>query len=129
MKNNYDNRNMTGTLKRIKEQFNQCSPLLLALGDTVRQDILMILSERLDTGMNVTDITARTNLSRPAVSHHLKILKNAGFLDSKKERTQVYYFITMREPFAKLKDLIMQLDSIEAKIELQHPRAAANKRR
>ena len=60
------NEDIIESLDFIRKQFKQCSPALLALGDTVRQDILMILTECLDGGMNVTDITARTNLSRPA---------------------------------------------------------------
>ena len=62
--------------------------------------------------MNVTDITARTNLSRPAVSHHLKILKTAGFVDSVKDGTQVYYFITLSESFIRLKELVAKLDKL-----------------
>ncbi len=96
----------------IRKQFKQCSPALLALGDAVRQDILMILSECLDEGMNVMDITARTNLSRPAVSHHLKILKTAGFVGSIKIGTQVYYFITLKESFSRLKELVAMLDKL-----------------
>ncbi len=106
-------------LAQVREQFRQCSYSLFVIGDSVRQDILVLLSERLDTGMNVTEITANIDLSRPAVSHHLKVLKDAGFVTSVKKGTQVFYFIDMAMPFAKLKELVVSLDKITAKIKAQ----------
>ena len=44
-------------------------------------------------GSRVLDITARTNLSRPAVSHHLRILKDAGIVKMRKEGTRTYYYL------------------------------------
>lgn len=37
-------------------------------------------------------ITRKTNLSRPAVSHHLGILKDAGLIDVRREDTKNYYY-------------------------------------
>ena len=51
--------------------------VLIALGDQTRQDILVALSgERL----NVGQLAERFPLSRPAVSHQLKVLADAGLL-------------------------------------------------
>lgn len=59
-----------------------------ALGDPVRVSILKALCcERLCVG----DIVARVNLSQPAVSHHLRILREAGLVKAEKEGTTVYY--------------------------------------
>src|SRR2546422_10271219 len=53
------------------------SRFLVALGDPIRQGIVMALSrERL----NVGQLAARFPLSRPAMSHHLKVLADAGLL-------------------------------------------------
>jgi DNA-binding transcriptional ArsR family regulator len=50
---------------------------LSALGDPTRQQIMMLLSrERL----NVGELSNRFQLSRPAVSHQLKVLADAGLL-------------------------------------------------
>ena len=50
---------------------------LVALGDPTRQQIVMVLSrERL----NVGELADRFPLSRPAMSHHLKVLADAGLL-------------------------------------------------
>src|SRR5262245_21420810 len=64
------------------------SRFLTALGDPFRQRIVMILSrERL----NVGDLTERFHLSRPAVSHHLKVLSDAGLLlQERAGRERVY---------------------------------------
>lgn len=43
-------------------------------------------------GARVGAITEKTNLSRPAVSHHIKILKDAGILKMRKEGTRNYYY-------------------------------------
>lgn len=43
-------------------------------------------------GVRVGEITQRTHLSRPAVSHHLHILKDAGLIKMRKEGTKNYYY-------------------------------------
>lgn len=43
-------------------------------------------------GVRVGEITERTNLSRPAVSHHLRILKDAGLIAMRREGTKNYYY-------------------------------------
>ncbi len=59
-----------------------------ALGDPVRVSILKALCcERLSVG----DIVTRVKLSQPAVSHHLRILREAGLVTTAKEGTTVYY--------------------------------------
>jgi len=59
-----------------------------ALGDPVRVSILKALCcERLCVG----DIVARVNLSQPAVSHHLRVLREAGLVTAEKEGTTVFY--------------------------------------
>jgi DNA-binding transcriptional ArsR family regulator len=61
---------------------------LIALGDPTRQRILMILSrERL----NVGGLADRFRLSRPALSHHLKVLVHAQLLVQERDgRERVY---------------------------------------
>jgi len=61
---------------------------LVALGDPIRQGIVMALSrERL----NVGQLAGRFPLSRPAMSHHLKVLADAGLLVRERQgRERVY---------------------------------------
>lgn len=52
-------------------------------------------------------ITERTNLSRPAVSHHLQIMKNAGIVKMRREGTKnYYYFDPEMEAFEHLIDTL-----------------------
>ena len=60
--------------------------------------------------MNVNEITCRTSLSRPAISHHLKILKQAGLVDIRQEGTANYYYLTLRRPNQILMELGYRLN-------------------
>lgn len=61
---------------------------LVALGDPTRQQILMLLSQH---GLNVSELTERFPISRPAMSHQLKILCDAGLLiQERRGRERVY---------------------------------------
>lgn len=64
------------------------SRFLIALGDPTRQEILLALSrERLNVGA----LSERFPLSRPAMSHHLKVLTAAGVLACERDgRERVY---------------------------------------
>ena len=86
--------------------FEECIPLFIALGDRTRLTILQCLFETQTTGesripgLNVNEITDRTSLSRPAVSHHLKILKDTGLIDVLKKGVCNYYYLTNKSSAA-----------------------------
>lgn len=80
-------------LKQLSEDFSACREMLTALGDENRQHLLLIMLEGPCFGSRVIDIAKRTHLSRPAVSHHIKILKDAGIIRSRKEGTMIYYYL------------------------------------
>ena len=63
-------------------------------------------------GLNVREITERTSLSRPAVSHHLKILKTAGLIDVHREGTCNYYYLSIEDSTRKLMQLGHLLESV-----------------
>ena len=46
------------------------------------------------SGIRVNEIAERAHLTRPSVSHHLQILKEAGIVDMRKEGTKNYYYIS-----------------------------------
>lgn len=73
--------------------FDKSRKLLTALGDESRQHLILTMMKMGDcTGVRVVDIAERSNLSRPAISHHLQIMKDAGLLKSRKEGTKIYYY-------------------------------------
>ena len=77
----------------LAEEFAQCRNILLALGDENRQHLILeMLKMNQCGGVRVGAITEKTHLSRPAVSHHLRILKDAGLLKVRREGTKNYYY-------------------------------------
>ena len=78
-------------MRAIPNEWCNISKVFTALGDEHRQRILLTF----DAGerLNVGQIVAVSTLSRSAVSHHLKILREAGVLDSVKEGKEVYFWI------------------------------------
>lgn len=80
-------------IEELAEDFENCRKVLVALGDENRQHLILEMMKMEDCfGARVGDITERTHLSRPAVSHHLQILKEAGILKVRKEATKNYYY-------------------------------------
>lgn len=80
-------------IDELASDFEKCRKLLLAFGDENRQHmILEMMKMGKCSGVRVNEITERTHLSRPAVSHHLQILKNAGILKMRREGTKNYYY-------------------------------------
>lgn len=77
--------------RQIPDPWRNMSRVFTALGDEHRQRILLTFDrgERLNVGQLVSVST----LSRSAVSHHLKILRDAGVLESRKEGKEVYFWI------------------------------------
>lgn len=67
------------------------SKVFTALGDEHRQRILLLFEpgERL----NVGQIADESTLTRSTVSHHLKVLREAGVLKSEKIGKEVWYWI------------------------------------
>jgi ArsR family transcriptional regulator, arsenate/arsenite/antimonite-responsive transcriptional repressor len=66
--------------------------LLLALANPVRQRILKILSKHEDT-LAVEQLVDSFDLCQPTISHHLRILYDAGLLKRRKHRLYTYYSV------------------------------------
>ena len=126
----------------LKQHFHTCMPLFIALGDEIRLSIIEALTDEALTGrtrakdadtglpdsidepqaflpaqsrphgLNVREITERTSLSRPAVSHHLKILKTAGLIDVHREGTCNYYYLSIEDSTRKLMQLGHLLETV-----------------
>ena len=58
------------------------------LGDPSRLRIFWVLCHCEEC---VTDIAAATAMTSPAVSHHLRLLKNAGLISSRRNGKEMYY--------------------------------------
>lgn len=87
--------------------FKNCQGLIGALGDETRQQILVALLEAEQCGLRVGEITALTHLSRPAVSHHLKILRDARIIALRRSGTMNFYHIAPDiEQWSQFKQLV-----------------------
>ncbi|MET9481571.1 metalloregulator ArsR/SmtB family transcription factor [Streptomyces sp. NPDC006638] len=62
-----------------------------ALGDPVRLRLLSMIASRAGGEICVCDLTPAFELSQPTISHHLKLLRQAGLIDSERRGTWVYY--------------------------------------
>jgi len=93
----------------IKTDFMKCRKTLIAIGDENRQNIILVLMGTSCTGLRVGEITARTHLSRPAVSHHLRVLLDCGLVSVDKQGTKNYYSLKIDENFLSLYYLIKHI--------------------
>lgn len=94
-------------LQKIMAGFQECQNAFTAIGDETRQLILLVLLENDLNGIRVGKIAEKTHLTRPSVSHHLKILKETGIVAVRKEGTKNYYYITLDETqWKNIADLI-----------------------
>ncbi len=93
-------------------QFKNCSPIFIALGDATRQKILIDLAEAGTEGINVAQLSGKSILSRPAISHHLKVLKDSGIIEPVKKGTQIFYKLCLEKKLADIKVLIQMVENI-----------------
>lgn len=84
-------------IKQIITGFRECRNAFTAIGDETRQLILLALLESDLSGIRVGEIAGKTHLTRPSVSHHLRILKEAGIVAMRREGTKNYYFLSVDE--------------------------------
>ena len=90
----------------LAEEFRGLQGLFAALGDETRQRIFLALLESEQLGLRVRELTERTHLSRPAVSHHLRILREADAVRMHREGTRNYYYPNVdTEQWKKLRNL------------------------
>lgn len=84
---------MENKIGELEKGFSFCAKILTALGDETRQHLILEMMKMGKCGgVRVGDIAEKTNLSRPSVSHHLQILKNAGIVKMRKDGTKNYYY-------------------------------------
>jgi DNA-binding transcriptional ArsR family regulator len=73
----------------LPEGWTRFAQFFSALGDPTRQKILLVFEPNEEICVN--EIARLFKLSRPAISHHLKVLRNAELLKCEKRGKEVYY--------------------------------------
>ena len=101
-------------VENISKEFAECSKFLTAIGDETRQHMLLeMMKMKKCTGVRVGEITKKTNLSRPAVSRHLAIMKNAGIVKMRKEGTMNFYYLDVEaKTIRKLIDTLSHVEDV-----------------
>ena len=114
---NFDERidDMGQTRKDLAKEFNECRPILSVLGDTTRQRIILCLLENIQCGgMRVGELSSVIHISRTALSHHLKILKESGIVAMREEGTKNFYYLNYRSRrMASLVKLFRKIEEVQ----------------
>jgi len=71
----------------------QMAAMFKALSDPVRLRLLSSVASHAGGQACVCDISAGVEVSQPTVSHHLKVLRDAGLLTSQRRASWVYYAV------------------------------------
>ena len=73
------------------EDASALAPTFKALGDPVRLRLLSMIASA-GSEVCVCDLTGSFAVSGPTISHHLKVLREAGLVDCERRGTWVYYW-------------------------------------
>ena len=73
------------------DQASAFAPMFKALGDPVRLRLMSMIASAGGGEVCVCDLTGAFRLTGPTISHHLKVLREAGLVDSDRRGTWVYY--------------------------------------
>ncbi|WP_449474801.1 ArsR/SmtB family transcription factor [Streptomyces abikoensis] len=79
------------TAPLAEDQAAELAKVFKALGDPVRLRLLSMIASRAGGEVCVCDLTPAFDLSQPTISHHLKLLREAGLIASERRGTWVYY--------------------------------------
>ncbi|MFS8198169.1 ArsR/SmtB family transcription factor [Streptomyces sp. CWNU-52B] len=74
------------------ERAGELAKVFKALGDPVRLKLLSMIASRVGGEVCVCEMTPAFDLSQPTISHHLKLLRQAGLIDCERRGTWVYYW-------------------------------------
>jgi len=74
------------------EQAGDLARMFKALGDPIRLRVLSMITSAADGEICVCDLTVGFDVSGPTISHHLRVLREAGLVDSERRGTWVYYW-------------------------------------
>lgn len=91
------------------DYFQTVAEVFKQLGDTTRIRIFWLLCHCEECVLN---ISALMKMSSPAVSHHLRPLKNSGLIVSRREGKEVYYRAADTEESRLLHEMIEQVMEI-----------------
>jgi ArsR family transcriptional regulator, arsenate/arsenite/antimonite-responsive transcriptional repressor len=75
------------------QQSIELARVFKAMGDPVRLRLLSLIASHVGGEACVCDLTDVFDLSGPTISHHLKVLREAGLVDSERRGLWAYYYV------------------------------------
>ncbi len=84
---------------------DQLAAALRVLADPARLRLLSLIQAQPDSEACVCHLTEPLGLSQPTVSHHLKVLVQAGLL-AREQRGSWAYYRVLPEPLAAIRDVL-----------------------
>lgn len=81
------------------------APVFKALADPVRLRLFSLIASFDGGEACVCDLTGEFDVSQPTISHHLKVLRDAGLVESERRGTWVYYWV-LPDALARLSTLL-----------------------
>jgi len=92
------------SLRLTADEAEDLAAMFKALGHPVRLQMVDLLS-RYAGQVCVCDVESQFNLSQPTISHHLKVLREAGLVAAEQRGLWVYYYL-QSAAVAKLRSLL-----------------------
>ena len=80
----------------MKDRVRKMSKVFKALGDPTRLRIIRMLASGMEYNLSVTDLAKKLGITQPAVSQHIKVLKDIDILEPDKKGFRVYYNINKK---------------------------------
>ncbi|MCL2037685.1 winged helix-turn-helix domain-containing protein [Candidatus Saccharibacteria bacterium] len=99
-------------IKRIAQLFRQTLPLFDGLGHPVRQKLMMLMLE--DKPHTVAELAAKIGMSRPSVSHHLRVMLENDMIIAERVGRKTYYRPMVAKYIAPLQGLIDELTGCDS---------------
>jgi ArsR family transcriptional regulator len=82
------------------------APAFKALGDPIRLQLLSQIASNPEGESCVCDLECGFDVSGPTISHHLKVLREAGLITGERRGTWIYYS-AVREKLSELAGLLV----------------------
>jgi len=93
---------------RKQDTIEKQAALFSVLADPTRLKLLKLLTQQKEPdALCVNALAFRLGVTQPAVSQHLKLLKNAGLVQGEKRGYRAHYFVK-QEALKKARELISQ---------------------
>lgn len=95
-------------LRRIDQMHDRAGEVVAFLKALGNEQRLLILCNLLERPLSVGELNERVSLSQSALSQHLAVLRDAGFVESRRESQSIFYSVApgpVTEVMAVLQDV------------------------